>query len=336
MLGFILLLGAFLLNLLMGSVTVPLNQVLNLMLDSESVEKVYRVIVVKNRLPAAVSAVLAGAALSASGLYMQTFFRNPVAGPFILGISSGSALGVSILILGGSAFGISFFSLGWLGSWSLIIAASLGSIFVFSGIYALSSRLKDHIVLLIVGLMLSSLIAAVVQILQSFSDQRSLQLFVIWTFGGFRDITNSQLLPFAMTVFLGIGMLLYVIKPANLILLGEEQALGMGVNLASVKKWIIFGACLLAAVVTAFCGPIGFIGLAVPHLARALFKTEDHRILLPGSILYGAVIALICNLLSTVPGTQFALPLNAVTAIFGAPAVVWIILRNQNSTGGFR
>jgi iron complex transport system permease protein len=327
---------AFTLNLLLGSVMVPLKQVLALISDADSVEKVYRIIILKNRLPAALAATLAGAGLSAAGLYMQTFFRNPVAGPFILGISSGSALGVSLLILGGSAFGFSFLNAGALGSGALIIAASLGSLLVFSGIYALSTRLKDYVVLLIVGLMLSSLISAIVQILQSFSDQRSLQLFIIWTFGGFRDITLSQIWPFALMVLPGLGILTMVIKPANMLLLGEDQARGMGVDLGRVKKWIILGSCLLAAAVTAFCGPIGFIGLAVPHLARGLYKTEDHRVLLPASILYGAGIALICNLISSVPGTQYALPLNAVTAIFGAPAVVWIILKNQDSTGGFR
>jgi iron complex transport system permease protein len=319
----------------LGSVWIPLSEIFTALFDIASPGTAHQTIVLKSRLPAALTAILAGIGLSISGLFMQTFFRNPVAGPFILGISSGAALGVALLVLGGSIFGFSMWSNALLYRGGVVLFAATGALLIFLGIYFLSLRLKNKVVLLIVGLMISGLIGSIVQILQGFAEMRSLQMFVIWTFGGFKSVTSGQLLPFAIVVLLGLGILFSQVKPSNLLLLGEEQAAGMGANLKRIKKMVIIGACILASAVTAFCGPIAFIGLAVPHFARATFGTEDHRILFPACLFIGASTALVCNVISTLPGLDQALPLNAVTALFGAPVVVWVVLRNQDSTKGF-
>lgn len=332
---FLLLLLCFLLNLALGSVNIPIAEILGTLLGFGAENSAYQTIVLKSRLPAAITATLAGIGLSISGLFMQTFFRNPVAGPFILGISSGAALGVAVLVLGGSIFGLSVFGDTLLYHGGVVVFAASGALLIFLGVYFLSLKMKSKVVLLIVGLMISGLIGSIVQILQGFAEMRSLQMFVIWTFGGFKSVTSGQLIPFSIVVLLGLGILFSQVKPSNLLLLGEEQAAGMGANLMRIKKMVIIGACILASVVTAFCGPVAFIGLAVPHFARAIFGTEDHRILFLACLFIGASTALLCNLISTLPGLDHALPLNAVTALFGAPVVVWVVLRNQDSTKGF-
>lgn len=321
------------LNISLGSVPIPLSESFKALLGGG--DSVYRTIILKARTPAALTAVLAGTGLSVSGLFMQTFFRNPVAGPFILGISSGAALGVAVLVLGGSLLGLSVLGEALIYHGGIVFFAAGGALLIFMGVYLLSLRMKNKVVLLIVGLMVSGLIGSIVQILQSFAEMRSLQMFVIWTFGGFRGVTVDQLLPFGIVVIIGLLILFLQVKPSNLLLLGEEQASSMGVDLKALKKHIIIGACLLAAVVTAFCGPIAFIGLAVPHFARAIFNTEDHRVLFPACLFLGGITALLCNLISSLPGLDQALPLNAVTALFGAPVVVWVVLRNQDTTKGF-
>ncbi len=334
-LGIALLILIFFLNLWLGSVSISIQETLKILFGSE-VDSGNSTIILKTRFPSAVAAILAGAGLSIAGLYMQTFFRNPVAGPFILGISSGSALGVALFLMGGAYFSSVLAFSQALKGYSVVIFAGLGAFAVFLLVYLLSLRIRDNIVILIIGLMISSLSGALVQVLQSFTDMRSLQLFTVWTFGGFRDITQSQLMPFGLSVFIGLLILFSLLKKANLLLLGEEQARGFGLNIKQTRGWIMIGTCLLAGSITAFCGPIAFVGLAVPHLCRALFNTEDHRILFPAALIFGAVIALSCNLLSVMPWSDKALPLNAVTSLFGAPAVIWVILRNQRSAGGFR
>ncbi len=272
------------------------------------------------RLIKAVVAVLAGAALSVSGLQMQTLFRNPLAGPYVLGITSGASLGVAIFILGAPLLGA-----GILSAWGVAGAAWIGSALMLIVIAIVGARIKDIMVILILGMMFSSGVGAVVQVLQYLSHEDALKSYVVWTMGSLGDVTAAQLQLLAPSVVVGLVLGVVAIKPLNLLLLGEQYALTMGLDLRKSRAIIFLSTTLLAGTVTAFCGPIGFIGLAVPHVARALFDDADCRVLVPATMLVGAALMLVCDILSK----YFVLPVNSVTALLGIPIVVWIVIKMQ-------
>lgn len=272
------------------------------------------------RLIKAVVAVLAGAALSVSGLQMQTFFRNPLAGPYVLGITSGASLGVAIFILGAPVLGATMLS-----AWGIAGAAWIGAALMLIVIAIVGSRIKDIMVILILGMMFSSGVGAVVQVLQYLSHEDALKSYVVWTMGSLGDVTTNQLWLLAPAVVAGLVLGVIVIKPLNLLLLGEQYAVTMGLDIRKSRALIFFSTTLLAGTVTAFCGPIGFIGLAVPHVARALFDDADCRVLVPATMLVGAALMLVCDILSK----YFVLPVNSVTALLGIPIVVWIVIKMQ-------
>ena len=313
----------FMLDLAVGAVSVPLRDVWNALTGGDCPANTAKIIL-NIRLIKAVVALLAGAALSVSGLQMQTLFRNPLAGPYVLGISSGASLGVAIFILGAPLFGLSaaFTSLGIAG------AAWTGAAAVLVIIAAVGHRIKDIMVILILGMMFSSGVGAIVQILQYLSKEESLKAFVIWTMGSLGDVTFTQLYILIPAILAGLLLAVVTIKPLNLLLLGEEYAVTMGLNIRRSRSLLFMSTTLLAGTVTAFCGPIGFIGLAMPHVTCMLFDNSDHRVLVPGTILTGASVLLLCDLVSKL----FTLPVNAITALLGIPVVVWVVLRNKSVT----
>ena len=319
----ILLVILFVLDLLIGSVHIPLRDILGALFGGD-VDASTRLIVLDIRFIKAIVAVLAGVALSVSGLQMQTLFRNPLAGPYVLGISSGASLGVAIFILGMPLLGIATNST--ISSIGTAGAAWLGAALILAFVASVSTRIKDIMVILILGMMISSGVSAVVQILQYLSNEEALKSFVIWTMGSLGDVTSSQLMLLLPAVLIGLVVSVAVIKPLNLLLLGEQYARTMGLNVRRSRYLIFLSTTLLAGTVTAFCGPIGFVGLAIPHIARMLFSNADHRILLPATALCGAVVLLGCDIISK----WLTLPINTVTALLGIPIVVWVVIRNKS------
>ena len=319
----LLLVILFVLDLLIGSVHIPLRDILGAIVGAD-VDPATRLIVLDIRLIKAVVAILTGMALSVSGLQMQTLFRNPLAGPYVLGINSGASLGVALFILGMPLLGIATNST--LSSIGTAGAAWLGSALILAFVASVSTRIKDIMVILILGMMISSGVSAVVQILQYLSNEEALKSFVIWTMGSLGDVTTNQLHLMLPAVLLGLVVSVAVIKPLNLLLLGEQYARTMGLNVRRSRYLIFLSTTLLAGTVTAFCGPIGFVGLAIPHIARMLFSNADHRILLPASALCGAVTLLICDIVSK----SLTLPINTITALLGIPIVIWVVIRNKS------
>ena len=313
----------FFLDLIVGAVSLSLKDVWATFMGRE-VSSSTRLIVFEIRLMKAIVAVMAGVALSVSGLQMQTLFRNPLAGPYVLGISSGASLGVALFILGMPILGIAgnstFSSLGTAG------AAWIGSALILAFIASVSIRIKDIMVILILGMMFSSGVSAIVQILQYLSNEEALKSFVIWTMGSLGDVTSGQLKLLIPAVLVGLVMSVAVIKPLNLLLLGEQYASTMGLNVRKARYLIFLSTTLLAGTVTAFCGPIGFVGLAIPHISRMLFSTADHRVLLLGTALCGAAVLLLCDIVSK----WLTLPINTITALLGIPVVVWVVVRNKS------
>ncbi|MFN8298724.1 MAG: iron ABC transporter permease [Chitinophagales bacterium] len=325
----VLLLCLFLLQLLLGSFHIPLTEVVQILLGGNNASgEVGRTIVMESRLPGALAAAIAGAGLAISGLQMQTMFRNPVAGPFVLGISSGAGLGVAVLILASSALGINL-QQSWVADSGIVLFAAAGAFLIFLLNVFISYRLNDVVAILIIGLMIGSGISAFIEVLQSFAAGAALKNYVIWTFGSFRYVNAHQVWWLAGLVAIASVLSWFLSKPLNLLLLGDTYAQSSGLEVKRAKLGIVLCTSLLAGSVTAFCGPIGFVGLAVPHIARALFNTADHRLLTPAGALIGAVICSACNLLATLPGTEFNLPVNAVTSLIGAPFVIWIILKQK-------
>lgn len=306
----------FMLDLAVGAVSVPLRDVWNALTGGDCPRNTAKIIL-NIRLIKAVVALLAGAALSVSGLQMQTLFRNPLAGPYVLGISSGASLGVALVVLAGVGSSIGIVGAAWMGAGAVLLV-----------IAAVGHRIKDIMVILILGMMFSSGVSAVVQILQYLSKEESLKAFVIWTMGSLGDVTLSQLYILIPAVVAGLILAIVTIKPLNLLLFGEEYAVTMGLNIRRSRGLLFLSTTLLAGTVTAFCGPIGFIGLAMPHVTRMLFDNSDHRVLLPGTILTGASVLVLCDLVSKL----FTLPINAITALLGIPVVVWVVLRNKSVT----
>lgn len=330
--GTLLIFLLFLGNISIGSVAIPLGETLSGLTGGGVSKKSWEIILLDYRIPKAITAILAGIALSLSGLQMQTFFRNPLAGPYVLGISSGAGLGVAILLLGGSAFGWNLLGDGgFMGIWGTIIAASTGAILVLVLMSLTAWRVKDSMTLLIIGLMFGSATGAMISVLSYFGGAEELKLFTIWSMGSFGGTSKDQVMVFFVACLLGIIPVLLFVKSFNAMLLGERYAESMGVNLYQLRWAMILSTGVLAGSATAICGPVAFIGIAVPHLARMVFKTGDHRILFPASSLIGAGFLLVCDSVSQMPGTAETLPINAVTSLFGAPLVIWLILKRNFS-----
>lgn len=319
----VLILLLFVVDMMVGSVGISVRDVVAALTGGEC-DTMTRKIVVDIRLMKAVVAILAGAALSVSGLQMQTLFRNPLAGPYVLGVSSGASLGVALFILGAPLLGLGGSHI--LSSFGVAGAAWLGSAAVLAVVGVVSSRIKDVMVILILGMMIGSGVSAVVQILQYLSHEEALKSFVVWTMGSLGDVTFEQLWLIVAAVAVGLTLAVAVMKPMNMLLLGEAYARTMGLNVKRTRTLILLSTTLLAGTVTAFCGPVGFIGLAMPHVARALFAQADHRVLMPAAAMIGAVSLLMCDIVSK----MLTLPLNSVTALLGIPIVVWIVVRNKN------
>lgn len=331
-LSFVLLaLGLFLclgLNLSLGSVPIPLKDSLNALTGGPVEQESWRYIVWNYRLPKAITAILTGGGLSLSGLLMQTLFRNPLAGPFVLGISSGASLGAALLIMGSSLIP------GWFGALllndiSISIAASAGSLLVLIAVMGVAGRIKDTMALLIIGLMFGSITAAVVTVLSYFTDAEQLRQYIFWSYGSLGNLSWSQLALLGGILLAGIALSILAIKPLNGLLLGEQYARSMGIPINRSRLIIITATGILAGTVTAFAGPIAFVGLAVPHLTRQIFDTTDHKVLLPAVLLYGAVLLLLCDTLAQLPASAYVLPINAITSIIGAPVVIWLLLRRR-------
>lgn len=312
------------LNLSLGSVSIPFSEILSILLGHETKDPVWKNIIWEFRMTKSLTCILAGAALSVAGLQMQTLFRNALAGPDVLGLSSGASLAVSLIFMG-QATGLAFFESP--SSWAVVVAASLGSSAVFIVVFLIARRLRDNTSLLIIGLMIGAAVASIVSVLQFVSNASDQQAFLIWTFGSLGGLNWTELKILLIVSCTGLTIAIAMMKPLNAWVLGDYYANSVGINIKRSRILIIMSACLLTGAVTAFCGPIAFVGLAVPHLTKLLFKTHNHRILIPAVIIMGAVLMLFCDILTQLPGTSYVLPLNAITAMIGAPVVISIILR---------
>lgn len=329
----ILLLSLFVLNISLGSVYIPFSVVLKWMVGLPIDSEIWQNILLKSRLPQSLTALLAGAGLAAGGLQMQTLFRNPLAGPSILGISSGAGLGVAVVVLlFGAIQGVSLAGLGWYGSLTITAAAFIGAFGVLLMILFLAQRLKNNAMLLIVGIMVGYASSAIVGLLQFISTKEDVQSFVLWGLGSFNNLSWDKHVIFIPMVALGLLGSLFLIKPLNVLLLGENYAANLGLNIKRSRLSILLVTGLLTATITAFCGPIAFLGLAVPHLSKGIFKTADHSVLIPAVMLFGGALALLCHLIARLPGFDGTLPINAVTSLIGAPIVIYVILKRRSLT----
>lgn len=322
----------FTLNLLLGSVTIPWEHFRQLLSGDEQLPIISRNIILKSRLPQALTALVAGAGLSISGLQMQTVFQNPLAGPSVLGISSGASLGVAfVVLLSGSIGGTALSQVGMMGEVAVTMAAIIGAMAIMVLIVFVSQKVKGNVTLLIIGVMIGYISNAVIGVLKYFSVEEDVKAYVVWGLGSFARISGNQVYFFfgLMLVLLPLSFLL--IKTMNLLLLGESYASNLGLDVRRARLLVILSSGLLTAIVTAYCGPIAFLGLAVPHLCRGLFQTSDHRVLMPASLLMGAALALLCNLIARMPGFDGALPVNSVTALIGAPVVVYVLFNKRKN-----
>lgn len=310
-------------NISLGSVSIPLRSVFESLIGTTE-----NYIIQNYRLPKAFTAILVGSGLGISGLLMQTLFRNPLAGPFVLGISSGASLGVALVILGAGLFGGVFSTL-LISKWSIVIAASLGSFLVLLAVLIVSSKVKDTMAILIIGLMFGSITAAVVSVLSYFSSAEQLQQYIFWGFGSVGNLSWQELFIFFLIYSVGIILSILSIKGLNTLLLGENYAKSLGLNIKQSRFIIIVATSLLAGTITAFAGPIAFIGLAIPHITRQIFNTSNHKILLPAVLLFGAIIMLICDSIAQLPTSDYTLPINAITSLLGAPVVIWLLVRKR-------
>ncbi|HEC41429.1 MAG TPA: iron ABC transporter permease [Bacteroides sp.] len=323
----LLLLVCFFADLFLGSVKIPIDNLIGILLNRQAEHPEWEIIVREFRIPRAVTAVFAGLSLSLAGLQMQTLFRNPLAGPYVLGISSGASLGVALLIMG--AYILFPGRDMHLQTWGVITAAWLGSGMIMLLLLLVSFRIKDIMTILILGILFGAITIAFVSILQYFTHEALLKTFIVWTLGSLGNVTRDQLPVFSGSLAVGVFLSVISIKMLNAMLLGENYAKSMGINVMSGRILLFIGTSILAGTVTAFCGPIGFIGIAIPHIARLIWKTADHRILIPAVMLAGAIILLISDMISQLPGSDKVLPINSVTALIGIPVVVWIVVRNQ-------
>ena len=329
---------AFGVSLMLGSASIPPMDVLHALTEykGNSVSQTWHSIIWEIRFPRAATAIFAGSALSLSGLQMQTLFRNPLAGPSVLGITAGASLGVAVVILGIGG-GLSFISanVSVVSSWLIVTAASLGSFFILLLILLVALKLRDNVTLLIVGLMVGNMTIALVSIWQYYSNPQQIQDYLIWVFGSLGGVYGEQLWILAAITLAGGLLSLLLAKPMNGFLMGEHYAQSMGIDVHKIRMGLIFITSILAGSVTAFCGPIGFIGIAVPHLVRSLFGTNNHLFLVPGTLLMGALLMLICDIVAKLPGSPQSLPISSVTALIGSPVVIWVIIKQKNLKGAF-
>jgi iron complex transport system permease protein len=315
-------------NINLGSVYIPANQILASFGVGEIENEAWKIIIQNHRVPKAITAIIVGSGLSISGLLMQTLFRNPLAGPFVLGISSGASLGVAVLILGASFLGINIVSYAF-SNWGQAAAASFGSFLVLSAVMLAAVKVRNTMSILIIGLMFGSLTSAVISILAYFSSAAQLQQFMFWSFGSLGNLSWNEILALSIIFIIGVILVIFIIKPLNGLLIGENYAKSMGVNVKLTRNITLIATSLLTGVITAFSGPIAFIGLAVPHITKLLFSTSNHKTLLPAVAINGAIIMLICDSISQLPTSEYTLPINAITSLFGAPIIIWLLVRKR-------
>ena len=314
-------------NISLGSADIPALEVFNSIVGSSS-KNSWQYIITNYRIPKAITAIIAGGGLAISGLLMQTLFRNPLAGPFVLGLSSGASLGVAILILGAGVIS-GIFGTFLLGPWSLVIASALGSFLVLLAVLAVTLKVRDTMAILIIGLMFGSLTGALVAVLSYFSDAEQLQQYIFWSFGSLGNQTWQGISILSLCFFVGLLLSIYSAKSLNALLLGENYAKSMGLKIKKNMLLLILATSILAGGITAFVGPIAFIGLAVPHLTRQFIKTSNHFVLIPAVAISGAILMLVCDTIAQLPGTVYTLPINAITSLIGAPVVIWLLVRKR-------
>lgn len=322
----------FLLNILLGSVQIPFKDVWHILWGDYNGNEIWQNIVWKSRIPQALTALVAGAGLSVSGLQMQTVFRNPLAGPSVLGISSGASMGVAfVVLLSGTIGGVALSKVGIMGEIALTISAIIGSLSIMALIIFVSQKVKGNVTLLIIGVMVGYVANAVIGVLKYFSVEEDIRAYVIWGLGSFARVSGNQMTLFVSIMLLLLPLSFLLVKTLNLLLLGDAYARNLGLNIRRARLQVITCSGVLVAIVTAYCGPIIFLGLAVPHLCRSLFRTSDHRILMPASLLMGGAMALVCNLIARMPGFEGALPVNSVTALVGAPVVISVLFNKRRN-----
>lgn len=320
----ILMLIGLILDLSLGSVLLPVKDVFYTLLN-KAPNEVISEIVLNYRLPKAITAILAGAALSVGGVLMQTLFRNPLAGPDVLGVNAGAGLGVALFTM----FGLSVLPV--IGNWGIMGVAIIGALAVLLLVLSISFRVKENTALLIIGIMIGNLAGAIISILQSVSNPDSIKLFIIWTFGSLSNVGKEQMLIMCPLIAAGLIMTFLMQKTLNVLMLGDNYAQSLGVDIKKTRIQIIIATALLAGTATAFTGPIAFIGIAVPHITRGFLMSSNHRYIIPGSALCGATLMLFCDVISQLPGLSMTLPINSVTALFGAPVIIWVLFRNRRS-----
>ena len=331
MLG-ISIVGFFILNLLLGSVSIPVDNIIDILLGRDNDNLIWRNIILKSRLPQSLTAMMAGAGLAVSGLLMQTVFRNPLAGPSVLGISSGASLGVAcVVLLSGSIGGVALSKLGVIGEVTITLSAIIGSLLIMALIAFVAQKVRGNVTLLIMGVMIGYIANAIIGVLKFFSAEEDIRAYVIWGLGSFSRVSGGQTSVFILLMLLLLPLSFFLIKSLNLLLLGDSYAQNLGLNIKRARLLVRGCSGVLVAVVTAYCGPIVFLGLAVPHICRGLFHTSNHAVILPASLLGGASLALLCNLIARMPGFEGALPVNSVTALVGAPVVMWVLFKRRKT-----
>lgn len=320
------------LNLLLGTVKIPVEDVIDILLGNDVDNRIWTNIVMKSRLPQSLTAAMAGAGLAVSGLLMQTVFRNPLAGPSVLGISSGASLGVAcVVLLSGSIGGVALSKLGVIGEVTITLSAIIGSLLIMALIAFVAQKVKGNVTLLIMGVMIGYIANAIIGVLKFFSAEEDIRAYVIWGLGSFSRVSGGQTTVFIVLMLILLPMAFFLIKTLNLLLLGDSYARNLGLNIKRARLLVIGCSGVLVAVVTAYCGPIVFLGLAVPHICRGLFHTSNHATILPASLLGGGSLALLCNLIARLPGFEGALPVNSVTALVGAPVVMWVLFNKRKN-----
>ena len=331
MLG-ISIVGFFILNLILGSVSIPVDNIIDILLGRDNDNLIWHNIILKSRLPQSLTAMMAGAGLAVSGLLMQTVFRNPLAGPSVLGISSGASLGVAcVVLLSGSIGGVALSKLGVIGEVTITLSAIIGSLLIMALIAFVAQKVRGNVTLLIMGVMIGYIANAIIGVLKFFSAEEDIRAYVIWGLGSFSRVSGGQTSVFILLMLVLLPLSFFLIKSLNLLLLGDSYAQNLGLNIKRARLLVIGCSGVLVAVVTAYCGPIVFLGLAVPHICRGLFHTSNHAVILPASLLGGASLALLCNLIARMPGFEGALPVNSVTALVGAPVVMWVLFKRRKT-----
>ncbi len=316
----------FIVNICLGSISIPFTETIKTLFLQESTNSSWSYIILEFRLPKAIVAILVGMGLSTSGMLMQTLFRNPLAGPYVLGLSSGSSLGVGLLIMGASLLPDELFN-SIASDYTILVVSFLGSLGVLLLVFLVSQKLKDTMSILVVGLMFSSFTSAIVSALTAFSSAEQLQKFTFWTLGNLGNLSWEKIVIFSVTIIAGLILSLFCVKTLDALLLGENYAKSIGINIKQKRNLIVIATSILAGSITAFVGPIAFIGLAIPHITRLVFNTSQHKILFVGNLFIGAIVMLICDTISQMPGQEFSLPINTITSILGAPVVIWLLMR---------